>query len=270
MVYQIDYAYTSNTGKIRANNEDNFWCRGEFLPEENDGMTEILSGSVSEKEHPAFAVFDGMGGECCGETAAYLAARSFGKFYQEERLALGREPEGFWRGACARMNRSICEYGEENRISSMGSTLAGAAFSGGCIHICNLGDSRIYQFQDGVLRQISVDHVLPGSIFGKAPLTQYLGAGEDVYQLEPSLESILCRNGEKYLICSDGVTDMLSDDRICEILALGRNAEETVRILRDKVMECGGRDNLTLILCQMQRKDIRFWEKVKCRLLGSC
>ena len=268
MIYQIEYAYTSNTGKIRVNNEDNFWCRGSFLPAENQGMSQIQAGSVSETETPAFAVFDGMGGECCGETAAYLAAESFGKYYREKKGFLKKSPDGFWKDACASMNQSICVYGAENRVSSMGSTVAGAVFSGGNIHICNLGDSRIYQFRDGSLKQISVDHVLTVCIFGKAPLTQYLGTGEEQLLLEPSVESIPCREGEIYLICSDGVTDMLSDETIREMLAHGTSAEETVRILRDKALERGGRDNLTLILCRIQKKDRSLWKRMKHWLLG--
>ena len=76
---------------------------------------------------------------------------------------------------------------------------------------CNLGDSRIYLWGENKLRQISTDHVLGRSMVGKAPLTQYLGLPEDLQMLEPSVAEIEHKEGYKYLLCSDGVTDMLSD-----------------------------------------------------------
>ena len=67
----------------RKNNEDNCWCCGERLPAQNQGMDHIRSGSVSQKELPLLAVFDGMGGESCGEIASYLAASSCGEYYEQ-------------------------------------------------------------------------------------------------------------------------------------------------------------------------------------------
>ena len=71
MAYQIKYAYTCHIGKIRNNNEDNFWCCGEFLNAQNQGMSHIQSGCRKQSELPVMAVFDGMGGESCGEMAAF-------------------------------------------------------------------------------------------------------------------------------------------------------------------------------------------------------
>ena len=63
MAYQIEYAYTCHIGKIRNNNEDNFWCFGESLPVNNEGTKGICSKIISGNRVPAMAVFDGMGGE---------------------------------------------------------------------------------------------------------------------------------------------------------------------------------------------------------------
>ena len=63
MAYQIDYAYTCHTGKVRTNNEDNFWCCGVRLPVHNQGVDGILAGHTQHWQLPMLAVFDGMGGE---------------------------------------------------------------------------------------------------------------------------------------------------------------------------------------------------------------
>ena len=68
MAYRIAYAYTSHVGKIRENNEDNFWCCGDYLNVDNQGMTEVRFGSADQEEFPLLAVFDGMGGESCGKS----------------------------------------------------------------------------------------------------------------------------------------------------------------------------------------------------------
>ena len=66
MAYQIDYAYTCHTGKVRTNNEDNFWCCGVRLPVHNQGVDGILAGHTQHWQLPMLAVFDGMGGEITG------------------------------------------------------------------------------------------------------------------------------------------------------------------------------------------------------------
>ena len=78
MAYQIDYAYTCHTGKVRTNNEDNFWCCGVRLPVHNQGVDGILAGHTLHWQLPVLAVFDGMGGESCGEMAASAAVEALG------------------------------------------------------------------------------------------------------------------------------------------------------------------------------------------------
>ena len=76
MTYYIDYAYTCHAGKVRPNNEDNFWCCGEHLPVSNHGTEEIRTGIRLRESLPVMAVFDGMGGESQGEMASWLASDS--------------------------------------------------------------------------------------------------------------------------------------------------------------------------------------------------
>lgn len=255
MTYQIDYAYACHMGKVRANNEDNFWCCGHHLPAQNRGLETIKSGRASQGTLPVFAVFDGMGGESCGEMAAYLAAERFGEYYEKNKRALKKKPEDYLQGACLSMNDAVSDYGEENRISAMGTTMALAAFSQRAVWVCNLGDSRVYHFSEGKLKRVSVDHVLGGSLFGKAPLVQFLGIREENMLLEPSVTELPYSAGDSYLICSDGMTDMLAETEIAGILSGEGTPEAHVRALLEQALEKGGRDNITAVLCQVQEQE---------------
>ena len=108
MKYQIEYACACHKGKVRSNNEDNFWCCGEFLPADNQGADHVRTGKIPQRELPLLAVFDGMGGESCGEMASYLAAQSCGEFYQKNRKMIGEEPEEFLAKLCREMNEAVC------------------------------------------------------------------------------------------------------------------------------------------------------------------
>ena len=113
MTYHIDYAYTCHAGKVRPNNEDNFWCCGEHLPVSNHGTEEIRTGIRLRESLPVMAVFDGMGGESCGEMAASAAVEALGGFYEENKKTLKKEPVVFLTEACENMNEAVCRYSNE-------------------------------------------------------------------------------------------------------------------------------------------------------------
>lgn len=257
MMYQIEYAYTCHMGRVRANNEDNLWCCGESLPADNQGMEGVHSQIVSGLKTPAMAVFDGMGGESCGEMAAFLASDEFGRYYRANRRTLRDIPELFIDGVCESMNQAVCRYAAENHIQSMGTTLAMTLFTPESMFVCNLGDSRIYFSDEKSFRQVSTDHILGKGGLGKAPLTQYLGVPEEQQKLEPAVLEIEHKEGNRYLLCSDGVTDMLSDGEIADILSRKNSLRETVELLLDRALQKGGRDNATIILCEVQKQELK-------------
>lgn len=254
MAYQIEYAYTCHIGKIRNNNEDNFWCCGDSLEAQNQGMSHIRSGYMKQSEYPLLAVFDGMGGESCGEMAAFLAAEACGEHFKTAKDGIRNDPEEFLNEICESMNQAICDYGRTNKINSMGTTAALLAFAEDAVYSCNLGDSRIYKSDREKFYQISQDHVLGHSLFGKAPLTQYLGMEEENLQLEPSISRQEIKIGDRFLLCSDGITDMLSDGEIADILSREAPVEETAGMLLERALKKGGRDNITLVLCEVKEK----------------
>jgi protein phosphatase len=257
MTYQINYAYTCHTGRVRPNNEDNFWCCGSQMPVEHQGMQTIFTGSISRFDSPVFAVFDGMGGESCGEIASGIAAEECGRQYEKNKKKIKKDPEDFIRNAVSAMNTAVCRYEEENKIHSMGTTMAMAVFGNRAIHLCNLGDSRIYYLHNGQIHQLSTDHVMGGNLFGKAPLTQYLGIPETAMALEVlPVENDYC-GADRYLLCTDGMTDMLTDAEIAGILTRESAVEETVQILLEESLQKGGRDNVTIILCEVREQETK-------------
>ena len=262
MAYQIQYAYTCHIGKIRNNNEDNFWCCGDSLEAQNQGMSHIRSGYMKQSEYPLLAVFDGMGGESCGEMAAFLAAEACGEHFKTAKDGIRNDPEEFLNEICESMNQAICDYGRTNKINSMGTTAALLAFAEDAVYSCNLGDSRIYKSDREKFYQISQDHVLGRSLFGKAPLTQYLGMEEENLQLEPSISRQEIKIGDRFLLCSDGITDMLSDGEIADILSRDIPVAKTVEILVDRALKKGGRDNITVVLCEIMEQPRNMFRRV--------
>lgn len=261
MTYHINYAYACHAGKVRTNNEDNFWCCGESLPAENQGLKEIHTGMKMRENAPVMAVFDGMGGESQGEMAAYLASAEFGKYYNSHKKSLKKSPELFLQEACQVMNEAVCRYSRENRIASMGTTVALTVFGRKNIYICNLGDSRIYLINKEGIQQISRDHVLGTYRFGKAPLTQFLGIEEEEMKLEPAVKTVEYEAGSRFLLCSDGVTDMLAEAEIMEIMERNSSVEAAAGALLERVLEKGARDNATIILCEIEQDThpLRSW-----------
>lgn len=262
MAYQIEYAYTCHIGKIRNNNEDNFWCCGDSLEAQNQGMSHIRSGYMKQSEYPLLAVFDGMGGESCGEMAAFLAAEACGEHFKTAKDGIRNDPEEFLNEICESMNQAICDYGRTNKINSMGTTAVLLAFAEDAVYSCNLGDSRIYKSDREKFYQISQDHVLGRSLFGKAPLTQYLGMEEENLQLEPSISRQEIKIGDRFLLCSDGITDMLSDGEIADILSRDIPVAKTVEILVDRALKKGGRDNITVVLCEIMEQPRNMFRRV--------
>ncbi len=279
MAYEIEMAFFCHRGRVRSNNEDNYLCAGTFLPEQHEGSEEIGLRTLKVKKSPVIAVFDGMGGESCGETASFLGARTLDTWARRSAWQIRYRPDRFLKSACSRMNHEVCSYAADNHISTMGSTLVAAAFGSKEFAVCNLGDSRVYLLREGELTQLSTDHVAARRAFGKAPLTQYLGLPEDDGRPEPSMVRLAYQDGMRLLFCTDGLTDMLTQDRIRRILTgevrqtqvlgtidqilawepLAESGDDdepvsltsAATLLLREALSAGGRDNVTGILCDI-------------------
>ena len=254
MAYKIEYYYTSHPGRVRKVNQDNFICMEEFLSYRNKGTEGIRSGDVSNTEMPEFGIFDGMGGEQCGEKASYLAAQAMTE------LKKTGNPEEALEQFCRNANRKICEYTKENGLTSMGTTAAVLWMHKKRIHLCNLGDSRIFQFSGGKLQQISYDHVsvaMPGK---KPPLLQNLGIPEDEMIISPYFATGEYQKGDVFLISSDGLTDMVEESEIAGILS-DADRPAVAQMLLQKALDNGGKDNVSFILLYIEREKIKWFSQ---------
>lgn len=248
-----------NMGLIRTNNEDNFFFNDRILPEENTGLDRILSACYPDNQTVSFGVFDGMGGEAAGETASYRAAASFGM--QCKRLDKDPvPPKQFLTHAVTEMNRAVCADAVQRR-ARMGSTGVILHFRKDLVCFCNIGDSRGFLFREGTLRQITKDHTdaeilaKKGITNRKPSLRQYLGIPEDELELEPTMVKVRPGLQDQYLICSDGLTDMLSEAEIAEHLR-EKNTAKCVHNLIQDALAHGGKDNVTVILVRIQNESI--------------
>lgn len=231
---------------MRSTNQDNFYCAGKTLNSNEQGTAGVISGNAITDANCLFAVFDGVGGEEHGEVASRLAAQMAGEFDFSEGGSAIRE-------YINQANKRIVTYTAENHLSSCSSTAAMMLFQKKQGWICNLGDSRIYMLQSGQLQQLSVDHVWPGYDDKKPPLSQCLGIPEAELRLEPYIQKIVPTENALFIICSDGLTDMIEESQIADLSAKGEKLEETALNLMDASLAAGGTDNITIMLLRLTR-----------------
>ena len=254
MIETIVSACGSNVGKTRKNNEDNFYYLGKTLPETNNGLGSFVYSSKTKLALSLlFAVMDGMGGEEAGEKASFIAARTAADCVSEVETTLF-SPREFLTSMCQRMNHSVCEESKKLPYGTMGSTLASLMFFSEEVYACNVGDSKIFRLRDNELLQLSEDHTeqLPEGITRKPRLTQHLGMPEDEIQIEPFIAKGKLLAGDKYLICSDGLTDMLTNLEIHFILNSCISVQSCAKKLIQKALKNGGKDNCTVIVCAVE------------------
>ncbi len=254
MKHQIEAACYCQTGNKRERNEDNFYFDGYILPQENNALDKILFMLPHKvKNMEMCGIFDGMGGEKDGEAAAYIAADSL----KRECKKWGNpffSPEKYLGALMERMNDKVWKKAEEN-YSGMGTTAVILFFCKAGIYVCNVGDSKAFYYHKGRLNQISKDHTDErllrerGILDRKPHLTQYVGVSPDeMMTIEPYIEKKGWYSGDRYLICSDGLTDMVSDEEIHSIMERYLSSKECVDHLVKSALKNGGCDNVTTIV----------------------
>ena len=242
MELQVRYFYTSHPGRVRRSNQDNFLLPGgKYLPGENRGTNGILQGSSALSQAPVFAVFDGMGGEAFGEVAAEIAASTLSE------TDLSGDPVAALRQMCFTANQRICHRTEELGVAAMGTTAAILHLTENAASLCNIGDSKIFALSGGRFVQLSYDHLAVAPFGHKAPLSQSLGIPPEELIIDPFVAQGSFFAGDMFLLCSDGLTDMVAPERIGQIL-LTQSPENAAGMLLQEALQNGGKDNITFIL----------------------
>lgn len=252
MRYNIRYSCLSHIGNVRTTNQDNYFCNGHYVSEEPAAVTYPLNGYVSSRNALTFAVFDGMGGEECGEIASYIASKNIASLRIRKDTVI-KNLLTF----CHETNCEICRYTEAHHLSGMGTTAAILTFTSKEIVLCNIGDSKIFRLSDGHLEQISTDHIGISAFGVKPPLLQNLGIQPSELIIDPYFAKGEYHDGDLYLICSDGLTDMVSTEEITDIL-MHTPFENATSVLLESALAHGGKDNITMIACKLKRQSWHF------------
>lgn len=242
--YRITYACVSHPGKVRKTNQDNFICAGQYMPLDAKTAQTPLHGSCLSTDNLVFGVFDGMGGEQCGEVAAHIAAQ------RAASLPVQKDGIETLSAFCQEANQAIVDFASENDIFSTGSTAAMLLFTPKKIFLCNIGDSKIFRLRSGNLEQISTDHLGLAPFGVKPPLSQSLGISPDEMTIDPYCLKLGYTPEDIYLICSDGLTDMVTTAEIQQFLShtpIDSAAEQLLALALEK----GGKDNTTVLLCKI-------------------
>lgn len=240
-------------GRIRNNNEDNFCFNGIVLQAENNGLRDVLVVSGTLDKPLCVGVFDGMGGEALGEVASYIAATVLNK---RSKSGLGA-PEKILLDACNEANSLICVETRKRQVSIIGSTMTALWLEKNDAVLLNLGDSKAFLLRDGVLDEISVEHTdrarlaQLGITMRKPRLTQHLGINPADMLLEPAIWRGKTLPGDRFLLCSDGLTDMVFEAEIADTLLSLSEPSDCVRKLINAAIANGGRDNITVIVCNI-------------------
>jgi len=221
-----------------------------------------------------FLVADGMGGHASGNIASTLAAKSLRNFFEATRdqpLDEPRHPDDGeapiearrLASAIRKANRDVHEISTSHeRHKGMGSTVVAIHVADAVAHIAHVGDSRCYRLRDGELQQITRDHSLHNEALALRPnlsaarlaklpknvVTRALGMKDQV-KVELRHEPI--QQGDLFLLCSDGLTGMVKDADILEILAIGDDLQESCDLLVTMANDGGGTDNISVVLVRI-------------------
>ena len=236
MLRAADTIWKTDTGRQRRDNEDNAFVRA-----------------------PLFVVADGMGGAQAGEVASALAVEEF-----QQDLPADGSPEERLTARIRSANRRIYELSRtEHEHAGMGTTLTAVYLADDYLAVAHVGDSRAYIFRDGDLNRLTQDHSLVEELVRQGKLTEEQAAEHPqrsiitrALGIESEVEvdtwSYQMRAGDVVLLCSDGLTSMISEDQVTGILRAETNLQLAAGRLIGAANDAGGRDNITVVLFRLE------------------
>ena len=242
----------SDKGRVREENQDSY------------GISEI------QGEYLLAVVCDGMGGMAGGKLAAKTAVKTylerFGFFYSERKaesdVIKSFDIKRIFSNAVYAANTAVCEKSAEESLSGMGTTLTSAMIYGSTLYTANVGDSRTYLIHKDEITQLTRDDSYVQELLDKGVIdedearihprrnliTKALGASPEI---EPEYNRALLEPGDIVLLCSDGLTNALTDKEILDIVGTGGDCEEKLTRLIDVANESNGDDNVTAVLIKI-------------------
>jgi len=267
---RADVSGLTHPGRVRPNNEDHF-----LVTRATRGLetiqTSLPAGDVPQRADEinyVMVVADGMGGHAAGEVASRLAISAL------VGLALQIPDWIFWvdeehvpeierrtREAVQQVGSMLIERGREDAaLRGMGSTLTAARSCGRDLLIVHVGDSRAYLFRAGRLERLTRDHTYAQQLVdtgemspGEAALsrcrhilTNALGGSAD--EVDVDMDLLRLEDGDRLMLCSDGLTDGVDDDTIANALGNEEPSAEVAQKLLQCALDAGGRDNITVIV----------------------
>jgi len=271
----IDLGALTDIGKHRETNEDAYAvCRiGRTVERILSNLPESMLAPRSEEGGVVMMVADGMGGMAAGEVASHAAlARTFQLILNAPKWALRlddpatRESEiaEMWeraRGYLRRVHAEIRSWADQDpNLKGMGTTLTGAYSVGSDLFVLHLGDSRAYLLHDGKVRKITRDHTVAQSYVDmgilresdeethrlRHVLTRAIGGPDDT--IDADIHALQVVRGDRVLLCTDGLSNLVDEDEMAEVLSTGASSQDACRMLVDLALDYGGLDNITAVV----------------------
>jgi protein phosphatase len=263
----VESGALSHRGLIRDDNEDH------YIVVRRRRVRDVLLSNLplgrldlDEQQAYTLAVADGVGGHAFGEMASYMALRAAWDLGSKEikwavKVNLRESDElklkaAILFGLLDRALRSAAKL--EPRLSGMATTLTICYTTGPELFVLHAGDSRAYLYRGGALRRLTRDHTVAQELIdaGEAEpesdeemsqrhvLTRWVGGGN----VKADVEHHRLAHGDRLLLCTDGLTDMVSEEEIAALLDAHPRPDDACRALVDQALDCGGFDNITVVL----------------------
>lgn len=245
----MEIKYLVDRGQRRKNNQD------------------FAATFTNLKNQTLAIVADGMGGHLAGDVASKMAVAELGEKFQPTAFEKSEEATRWFIQTLQKVNEDIFQKGQSDpNFFGMGTTVVAVIIFEKEFVLAHVGDSRAYLFKENNLRQITVDHSLVQELVNEGEITQEMARvhpRKNVVTrsvgmpgtLEVDVLALEFSEDEELLLCSDGLTNMVEDQEILEILQSLKTPETKVATLVEKANEAGGLDNITVLLIDFGKGD---------------
>ncbi len=256
----LSVSVMSVQGNTYTTNEDQFFIDSIGIRKKENEYTQK---EMRLDKRRIFAVCDGMGGESHGDISAHLAVSILAETCKTLQNAPEEELPGIVNEYIMNVNKKICNLAIEKRCRHCGSTLAMVCMEQNCMNVFGLGDSRVYLFRNQEVSQILEDQTvanrkLKNNIYTEEEakisadahiLTSFLGSDDRNIGLPVQFAKVKIHKGDVILICSDGLTDLLSKETIKKIL--NTNHHHFAKALLKAALQFDETDNVTCIVIKL-------------------